>query len=105
MAIRTTAILNLNGGMAGNRNRPAHCRPYQKGTEEPGMSEKHYVIQWKIDDKRKWITLDRKYPTLESAVETMKRKRAAGLSCEKWRIAESYTVVRYKAVILPAELE
>lgn len=63
------------------------------------MSEKHYVIQWKLDGRGKWITLDNyKFPTLEAAMETMEKKRAAGLPCEKWRIAESYTVVRYKAV-------
>lgn len=64
------------------------------------MTEKHYVIQWKLDSRSKWITLDHKYPTLEVATETMEKKRAAGLRCEKWRIAESYTVtvVRYKAV-------
>ena len=43
------------------------------------MTEKHYVIQWKIDSWSKWITLDHKYQTLESAIETMEKKRAAGL--------------------------
>lgn len=63
------------------------------------MSKKHYVIQWKLDSRGKWITLDNyKFPTLEAATEIMEKKRAAGLPCEKWRIAESYTVVRYKAV-------
>ena len=59
---------------------------------------KHYVIQWKLDSRSKWITLDCKYPTLDVATDIMNKKRAAGLPCEKWRIAESYTVVRYKAV-------
>lgn len=63
-------------------------------------TEKHYVIQWKMDSRSKWITLDCKYPTLEIATETLEKKRRAGLRCEKWRIAESYTVVRYKAVKL-----
>lgn len=62
------------------------------------MNEKHYVIQWKMDSNRPWITLDRKYPTREIAESTMAAKRNAGLPCEKWRLAESYTVVRYKAV-------
>lgn len=62
------------------------------------MNEKHYVIQWKMSERDKWITLDHQYPTLEAAKATMKKKRAAGLSCERWRIAESYTVIRYKAV-------
>lgn len=61
-------------------------------------SEKHYVIQWKADSRSEWLTIGHKYPTLKSAVETMEKKRAAGLRCEKWRIAESYTVVRFKAV-------
>lgn len=61
-------------------------------------NEKHYVIQWRMDSRSKWITLDYKYPTLEAAMESMKKKRAAGLRCEKWRLAESYTVIRYKAV-------
>lgn len=61
-------------------------------------SEKHYVIQWKADSRSAWFTIPQKYPTLKSAVETMEKKRAAGLRCEKWRIAESYTVVRYKTV-------
>lgn len=63
------------------------------------MSEKHYVIQWKMDFRCKWITLDNhKFATLDEAVVIMKKKQAAGLPWERWRIAESYTVIRYKAV-------
>ena len=63
------------------------------------MTEKHYAIQWRIDSRSKWITLDNhKFATLEEAVAVMKKKQAAGLPCEKWRIAESYTIIRYKAV-------
>lgn len=63
------------------------------------MTKKHYVIQWKISARDKWITLDNhKFATLDEAITVMKKKRAAGLSCERWRIAESYTVIRYKAV-------
>lgn len=60
--------------------------------------DKHYVLQWKPDSNRPWITLDRKYPTLEVAENIMEAKRKADLPCAKWRVAESYTVVRYKAV-------
>lgn len=63
------------------------------------MYEKHYVIQWKMNTGAKWITLDNhKYKTLDEATAVMKKKQAAGLRCEKWRIAESYVVVRYKPV-------
>ena len=62
------------------------------------MNDQHYVIQWRVNSDSPWLTLDRKYPTREIAEATMEAKRKAGLACEKWRIAESYTVVRYKAI-------
>lgn len=63
------------------------------------MNNKHYVIQWKMSVRDKWITLDyHKFATLDEAISVMKKKQAAGLACERWRIAESYTVIRYKAV-------
>lgn len=63
------------------------------------MEKKRYVIQWKMNTSSKWITLtNHQYPTLEEAMDIMEKKKRAGLSCEKWRIAESYIVVRYKAV-------
>ena len=63
------------------------------------MTEKHYVIQWRMHSQAKWITLDNhKFATLDEAVAIMKKKQATGLGWEKWRVAESYTVVRYKPV-------
>lgn len=62
------------------------------------MREKHYVIQWKIGPSAKWMTLDHKYSTLEAARSTMEKKKKAGLSCERFRIAESYVTIRYKTV-------
>lgn len=63
------------------------------------MYEKHYVIQWKMNSDGKWITLDNhRFSTPEEANTIMEKKRRAGLSCERWRIAESYVVVRYKPV-------
>lgn len=62
------------------------------------MNEKHYVIQWKIGPSAKWITLAPKYSTLEAARAIMEKKKKAGLSCEQFRIAESYVTIRYKTV-------
>lgn len=63
------------------------------------MTKKHYVIQCKMNTGAKWITLDNhKFATLDEATAVMKKKQAAGLACEKWRIAESYVTVRYKPV-------
>ena len=60
------------------------------------MYEKHYVLQLKRytwDDKQ-WITLEEKYKTYEEA-ESARLKRAFPM---EYRVAESYVVIRYKAV-------
>ena len=61
------------------------------------MSSKHYILQYNRyhDDKyTKWENLPRKYATFAKAEAD--RLKMPAPSC--YRVAESYTVVRYKAV-------
>ena len=58
------------------------------------MYEKHYVIQRRFRSWESWETLKRQYDTLEAAQEHLSRK----VKGPEYRIAESYVVVRYKAV-------
>lgn len=58
------------------------------------MNEKHYVIQWRVHSGDKWEALPVKYPTPEAARAAMAKKPKG----PNYRIAASYTVVRYKAV-------
>lgn len=61
------------------------------------LPEKHYVLQYNRyhDDKyTSWKTLPCKYSSFAEAEAA--RKRMLGPSC--YRVAESYIVVRYKAV-------
>lgn len=58
------------------------------------MYEKHYVIQRRFHSWENWETLQRKYETLEAAQEHLQRK----VKGPAYRIAESYVVIRYKAV-------
>lgn len=60
------------------------------------MNEKHYVLQSRFRDWEKWETLPGQYATIQEA-ENARRKK---LFPNHYRIAESYTVVRYKAVKL-----
>lgn len=60
------------------------------------MEEKHYVIQYLMPGDNKWVSLPTKYPTLIAAKEGAKRGRYRLGKC--YRIAESYTIVRYKPV-------
>ena len=60
------------------------------------MYDKHYVLQLKQytwDDKH-WVTLEQKYKTYEEA-EAARLKKGFP---QEYRVAESYVVVRYKAV-------
>ena len=61
------------------------------------MEKKHYVLQFCRYPKEKyvsWETLAGRYDTYEEAEAT--RLRMPAPSC--YRVAESYTVIRYKAV-------
>lgn len=61
------------------------------------MNEKHYALQFCRYPKEKyaqWETVSRPYATFEEAEAA--RLRMPAPSC--YRVAESYTVVRYKAV-------
>ena len=59
------------------------------------MEKKHYVLQWrKYPHSNNWETISRTYPTYEEAEAA--RLRMPAPSC--YRVAESYTVIRYKAV-------
>lgn len=61
------------------------------------MYEKHYVLQFNpyhTDRYTKWETVCGPYPTIEEAEAAKQRMPAP--SC--YRVAESYVVVRYKAV-------
>lgn len=53
-----------------------------------------YVIQYRVHDWGKWSTCPKRYPTLEEA----KAAYSTLLAKSMYRIAEEYTVVRYKAV-------
>lgn len=58
------------------------------------MNEKHYVLQMKrYEWENLWDNLPRKYATYEEAEAELKKKNFPKL----YRIAESYTVIRYKA--------
>lgn len=61
------------------------------------MTEKHYIIQYKFQDWMKWENYPTEYATLEEAKDALRKKK--GIPAYM-RIAESYTVVRYKAVKL-----
>ena len=59
------------------------------------MSEKHYVLQYKrYPHSNQRDTLHRHYATYEEAESRRLQMPAPNL----WRVAESYTVARYKAV-------
>lgn len=61
------------------------------------MSSKHYILQYNRyhgDKCTSWENLPRKYATFEDA--EAERLKMPGKDC--YRVAESYTVVRYKAV-------
>lgn len=58
------------------------------------MSEGRYVLQFRFRDWDKWETVPGKYDTVEEA-EAVRRKRPFP---NHYRIAEAYTVTRYKAV-------
>lgn len=60
------------------------------------MEEKHYVIQYLMPADTKWVSLPTKYPTLIAAKEGAKRCRYP--LGKGYRIAESYTIVRYRPV-------
>lgn len=60
------------------------------------MEEKHYVIQWLRPVENKWESFPTKYTTLIAAREAAKRSRYP--LGKTYRIAESYTIVRYKPV-------
>ena len=60
------------------------------------MEEKHYVIQWLKPSENKWENFPSKYPTLVAAQEAARRARYK--LGKGYRIAESFTVVRYKPV-------
>ena len=60
------------------------------------MTEKHYVIQWRVREWDKWESLPTKYASHEEAKAGAQMR---GIKLGKYyRIAESYTVVRYKPV-------
>ena len=53
-----------------------------------------FVLQWRVKDWDKWNTCDARYKTLAEARAALNSK-----PCKiGYRIAEEYTVVRYKAV-------
>lgn len=59
------------------------------------MDEKHYVLQYrKYPHSNTWETCSRPIKTYEQAEALRKRMPAPSL----YRVAESYTVIRYKAV-------
>lgn len=59
------------------------------------MNKKHYVLQFRrYPHSNNWDTVSRPYATFEEAEAA--RLRMPAPSC--YRVAESYTVVRYKAV-------
>ena len=59
------------------------------------MNEKHYVLQYKrYPHSNQWETVHRPYATYDEAESRRLQMPAPNL----WRVAESYTVVRYKAV-------
>ncbi len=60
------------------------------------MNERHYVLQYNRyhGECNNWETVSRRYDTYEEA-EAARQKMPAP-SC--YRVAESYTVTRYKAV-------
>ena len=59
------------------------------------MNEKHYVLQFRrYPHSNNWQTVSRRYDTYEEAEAA--RLRMPAPSC--YRVAESYTVIRYKAV-------
>lgn len=60
------------------------------------MEEKHYVIQWLRTTENKWENFPSKYPTLIAAKEAAKRSRYP--LGKGYRIAESYTIVRYRPI-------
>ena len=53
-----------------------------------------YVLQWRIHDWDKWATCPKRYPTLKE-VQTAYDDLAIKYG---YRIAEEYTVTRYKPV-------
>ena len=59
-----------------------------------------FVIQYKFKSAEPWACCDGRYETIEAAAEALKTKFPA--SC--YRIAETYTVERYKAVRSPLEV-
>lgn len=58
------------------------------------MNEKHYVLQSRFRDWEKCETCPGHYSTVNEAEAARKQKPFQN----HYRIAESYTVVRYKAV-------
>ena len=60
------------------------------------MEEKHFVIQYLKPVDNKWESFPTKYPTLIAAKEAAKRSRYP--LGRTYRIAESYTVLRYRPV-------
>ena len=59
------------------------------------MNEKHYVLQYKrYPHSNQWETISRQYATYAEA----EARRLQMPAPSSYRVAESYTVVRYKAV-------
>lgn len=52
-----------------------------------------YVLQFRFHDYDKWQTMCTRYPTINAAEETIKENPFK--SC--YRVAEEYTVIRYRA--------
>lgn len=53
-----------------------------------------YVLQFRMNKWDKWETMCTRYPTVAEAKETIKDNPFKS----NYRVAEEYTVVRYKAV-------
>ena len=53
-----------------------------------------YVLQFRANRWDKWETMCTRYPTIETAKEALKGNPFQSL----YRVAEEYTVIRYKAV-------
>jgi hypothetical protein len=53
-----------------------------------------YVLQYRVHSWDKWDPLSKRYPTVEEAKAELAKQPFKSM----FRIAEEYTVVRYKAV-------
>lgn len=53
-----------------------------------------YVLQMRVQPRKKWETVSKRFATVEEAEAALKSRPIQSI----YRIAEEYTVVRYKEV-------